>query len=160
MSKKVKKLLLFYYDLVQVTAYLEKEYKELLDDFREGDPPTVVNFLPYYEITGERKKELEAQVAKEKDIEKKSFNKIGEELGLTPSKTVILYQDYYCNKISKAIDIIQPTVSFNLRGYLYSAAKKPSDRWKLLMQDYEHLIGNLLDQECSPSMRSLVASTE
>lgn len=145
LEKKTKKLLLFYYDLVQVTAYLEREYKELLDDFRGENPPTVVNFLPYYEISQERTVELMIQIAKEKDIDKKSFNKIANELGLTPSKTVVLYQDYYCAKVEDAISVIQPTVDFNLSGYLYSSARKSSDRWKLLVKDYSGLIQNLLD---------------
>lgn len=145
MEKETRKVLLFYFDLVQVAAYLEREYKELLDDFRGNDPPTVVDFLPYYEISQERMAALEIQIAKEKDIDKKSFNKIGKELGLTPSKTVVLYQDYFHAKVKDAISVIQPTVDFNLRGYLYSTARRPSDRWKLLVQDYGGLIQNLLD---------------
>lgn len=142
LEKKTKKLLLFYYDLVQVAAYLEREYKELLDDFRGEDPPTVVDFLPYYEISPERMVELEIQIAKEKDIDKKSFNKIGKELGLTPSKTRVLYQNYYYDRVADAIKAIQPTVDFNLRSYIYGAAQKPSDRWKLLVHAYGDLVQN------------------
>ena len=142
LEKKTKKFFLFYYDLVQVTACLEREYKKLLDDFRGDDPPTVVDFLPYYEISPERMVELEIQIAKEKDIDKLSFNKIGKKLGLTPSKTRVLYQNYYYNKVADAVKAIQPTVDFNLRSYIYGAARKPNDRWKLLVHAYGDLVQN------------------
>lgn len=145
LEKKTRKLLLFYYDLVQVAAYLEREYKELLDDFRGEDPPTVIDFLPYYEISQERMVELGIQIAKEKDIDKKSFNKIGKGLGLTPSKTMVIYQDYYYARVADAIKAIQPTVDFNLRSYIYETARKPSDRWKLLVRAYGDLVQNLSD---------------
>lgn len=143
--EKIKKLLTFYYDLVQVAAYLESKYKEILDEFRAGEPSTTVDFLPYREISREQQRCLENQIVKAKDTDKKTFNKIGEAFGLTVTKTKVLYQNYYHEKIMEAVKIIQPSVDIDLLAYLYSTASRASDRWKIMVRDYGNMIPELLD---------------
>lgn len=110
-----------------------------------GEPSTTVDFLPYREISRDQQRYLENQIVKAKDTDKKTFNKIGESFGLTATKTKVLYENYYHEKIMEAVKIIQPSVDIDLLAYLYSAASRASDRWKIMVGDYGNTIPELLD---------------
>lgn len=78
----------FYFNNLYMIAYLEKTYKDVLYDYRKGEPPIFTIKVPKFrKISLSMKKKVKMA----RDIEKKTFFKIAEELDLTKEKVERLY---------------------------------------------------------------------
>lgn len=83
----------FYWNNLYVIAYLEEKYKDILYDYRRGEPPIFAIKIPKFrKISSSTKKKIEMA----KDIEKKTFIRIAQELDLTKEKVEKIYYKMDC----------------------------------------------------------------
>lgn len=145
-SERKQNILDFYLDYVQIVAYLEYgEYADILKAFRNGEHPTKVDcVIPYRNLDDTLKLDLQTKIRKAREVDKKTFQVIGNELELTPKKASHLYQGYYNKKVIEATKRIQPTVDFKFAEYLHKHAYRPQKKWELIKRDYRDFVQDLL----------------
>ena len=134
-----------YRDFKYVSAYLEKEYTEILKEYRAGESGHSARFLaelpPLIEKVSD---EMMEQVKTLREDEKKTFIEIGHEMKMTKEKAIDTYDWFYHKKWLAARDKIKNTYfdgsddHDNLRDYYnqYRTAKK---RLESIMKDYPEL---------------------
>lgn len=85
-----------YQDWFYVGAYIEKKYKSILDEYRDGEPGMPLQWLqsiPPFKAKLSQK--TVARVVEMREVEKATYQKIGEELHMTPAKARRTYQRFY-----------------------------------------------------------------
>lgn len=98
----------FYQDRAYTCAYLEKEYQDILEIYRNGEPGMPQQFIcsmpPLrYELT---EKEIRCIVAL-RETEKATFAEIAKKLGITVKKAKQVYHGYYHAQVLSLIHALQ-----------------------------------------------------
>lgn len=133
-----------YQDYRYVTAYFEKEYKDVLSKYRAGEPGLPDSFLATLPPFKEKwSKYIVSRVVKMRE-EKLSFLAIGIKLKMTQEKARDIYEWFYHKQWLAARDKVRETYFDgkddldNLRDYYkkYRTAKK---RLAAIMSDYPDL---------------------
>lgn len=129
-----------YGDLKYVSAYLEKEYTEILKEYRAGEPGHSAEFLaellpPILEVSDD----MTRQVVDLRENEKKTFIEIGRVMKMTKEQARNTYQRFYHKKWLAACDTVKETYNKdNFRNY-YNEYRMAKKRLESLMQDYPEL---------------------
>lgn len=133
-----------YQDPRYVTAYFEKEYGEILSEYRAGEPAIAEQFiqnLPPFKIKWS--KNTISRVIEMREVERKSFAEIGKEIKATKSKAEHLYEWYYhqkwltvCDKVRETYYGGQRSDDFKDHYKEYKTAKK---RLENVIKDYPEL---------------------
>lgn len=95
----------FYCSFTYACAYLEMKYKDILDEYRQGEPGMPEEFikaLPPFKKKVSGKVVL--RIVEMRDVEKATFTKIAEELHITGEKAKQEYDGYYRSKINEYIN--------------------------------------------------------
>ncbi|WP_418667004.1 hypothetical protein [Allofournierella sp.] len=134
-----------YGDYKYVSAYWEKEYTELLKEYRSGEPGHSAGFLaelppPTQEVTSL----MEQQVKRLREKEEETFAEIGREMKMTREKARNIYERFYHKKWLAARDKIRSTYNrgkderddFMDYYWKYRTARK---RFEALVRDYPEL---------------------
>lgn len=127
-----------YRDYKYVTGYFEKEYPDILTEYRAGEPglpkPFLASMPPYREAWS---KYTIRRVVKLREDEKLTYIEIGRKLKMTASSTEHIYQHYYHKKfLDLSNKIIAATGKTNLRRDYYRITRNSKKRLKLLLADY------------------------
>lgn len=135
----------FYGNAKYVSAYWEKEYTEILAEYRSGEPGYSAKFLaalplPTFEVTDD----MVQRVVTMRDKKMKSYILIGKEMGMTKEKAKAIHEHFYhekfmavCDKVSKSNYYEGITVGDLMDDYYnYKSARK---RLEAVMQDYPHV---------------------
>lgn len=101
-----------YQDKISACAYLEKEYKDILIKYRNGEPGMPEEFLAELPpLTPPLSEENIARIVELKEKKKTAFSKIAKELNITKQKAERTYNTYYhkltfetLNKLCAKID--------------------------------------------------------
>lgn len=128
-----------YQDLTYACAYLEKKYKDILIEYREGEPgmpPRFIKNMPPFRR--KLSKETIARVVELREVEKASFITIAKELRMTRAKARHTYDMFYHEKVLALFhDLLEKAESREeketIRNYFrgnYSAKK----RYEMLTQ--------------------------
>lgn len=94
-----------YEDWQYAVAYLEKSYKTILDEYRDGEPGMPADFLA--KLPPLRKKwgpKMMLKIVTLREVEKKTFIEIGRKLNITRYKAEKLYDHYYADKYYEIIN--------------------------------------------------------
>lgn len=103
--KKYNKAYDFYYDNFYLSAYLEKEYKEILEEYRKGEPGIPEEYIKKLPtLRNEPDKGEISRIVKMREEKKAKFGEIGEKFGLTKKKAKRVYEMYYHEKMLKFIE--------------------------------------------------------
>lgn len=135
-----------YGGLKYVSAYWEKEYSEILKEYRAGEPGHSDGFLaamlpPIEEISDEMVQRI--VLLREAN---QTFAEIRREMKMTEEKERDVYDDFYHMKWLEARDLVRKTYydsqddRDNLRDY-YDQYKAPKKRLEAIMGDYPELFG-------------------
>lgn len=129
-----------YQDHRYVTAYFEKEYKEILLAYRDGElgiPEYFISKMPSFRTKWSNK--TIARVIEMRELEKKSYETIGKRLRMTKFKAEDLYQSFYHKKVLDYLSIIQKETGENVWDYYFRSYYKPKTRYDMIIRDYPNL---------------------
>ncbi len=139
----------FYQTLQYSVAYLEKEYKEHLDSFRDGKPPVVFQShmdIPLFrKLTDKEILELEKCILEAREQQNRTFYDIGKEYDLTKEKVRRIYDLYYHKKINIAYDRIIQTGDSFIKKYAYNYYPIAKIKWEFISSKYKELVKDLID---------------
>lgn len=97
-----------YQDRTYACAYLEKKYKDILIEYRDGEPgmPTqfIRNMPPFKPKLSQK---TVARVIELRDVEKASFVTIAKELRMTKAKAKHTYEMFYHKQVLELINALQ-----------------------------------------------------
>ena len=97
-----------YLDKAYVCAYFEKRYKDILIEYREGEPGMPAQFIknmpPFKPKLSEK---TIARVIEMRDVEKASFVTIARELRITQAKAKHTYEMFYHKQVLALIEALQ-----------------------------------------------------
>lgn len=127
-----------YQDYKYVTAYFEKEYKNLLTEYRAGEPGLPESFLAQLPPFKEKwSKYIVSRVVKMREEEHRTFVAIGVKLKMTTQSAEHIYGHYYHEKLlalSKRI-----TAKNNLKDVhrkYFDLTRGSKKRYEMLCEDY------------------------
>ena len=130
-----------YQDWIYACAYLEKKYKDILTEYRGGEPglPTqFINNLPPFKL--KLSKKTIARVIEMRDIQKASFVTIAKELQMTQEKARATYDSFYHKQVLELIKALQEKAVSKeekdaIWNYYFTEIKSPKKRYDLLTKD-------------------------
>ena len=130
-----------YQDLSCVCGYLEKKYKDILMEYREGEPgmpPQFIRSLPPFKR--KLNKKTIARLIEMRDVEKASFITIGKKLRITPAKAKCTYKRFYHEKALALINALQEQAESEeekkaIWRYYFEKYQSPKKRYDILTQE-------------------------
>lgn len=91
-----------------VCAYLEQQYKEILDAYRAGEPGMSETFLRSLPPLKQSLSETEiSRIVELRERKRASYSVIAEEMDLTPERAKHVYHDVYRRKLSVCVHELQ-----------------------------------------------------
>lgn len=97
-----------YQDVAYACAYLEKKYKDILSEYRCGEPGMPAWFIKNMPPFRPRlNKKTVSRIVEMRETEKASFVTIGRELKLTRAKVKHTYEMFYHKKVLAIIETLQ-----------------------------------------------------
>ena len=100
-----------YQDHTYACAYLEKKYKDILTEYRDGEPGMPAQFvkgMPPFKP--KLSKKMIARVVEMREAEKASFITIGKKLRITPAKAERTYELFYHEQVLELVKALQDKV--------------------------------------------------
>lgn len=98
----------YYQDWTYACAYLEKKYKNILDEYRTGEPGMPMQFIKSMPpFKPKLSKETIARIIEMREIEKASYISIGIELHMTQAKAKHTYEWFYHQQVVELIKALQ-----------------------------------------------------
>ncbi len=129
-----------YQDWVYACAYLEKKYKDILIEYRDGEPGMPAQFIQNMPpFKRKLSKKTVARVIELREVEKASFAAIAKELRMTQAKAKHTYEMFYHKKVLALINVLlkkagskeEKTAIWDFYFRKYRSAKK---RYDMLME--------------------------
>ena len=117
-----------YQDYSYACAYLEKKYKDILTEYRDGEPDMPAQFvksMPPFKAKLSQK--MIARVVEMRETEKASFTAIGKELHITPAKAKRTYEMFYHTQALKLVKDLQDQVESD---------KEKKDIWNYYFREH------------------------
>lgn len=111
----------WYHDLTYAAAYLEKEYKTILDEYRAGEPGMPQQFIADMPPFRPELNEQEInQVVEMREVRKTSFREIANMMQMTQAKAKHVYEWFYHKQVIALIEDLQNGVnSHNERAAIW-----------------------------------------
>ena len=131
-----------YQDLAYATAYLEKNYEDILTEYRNGEPGTPKEFIQNMPpFRREVSKETIARVVEMREERRASFITIAKELHMTRQKAKKIYDLFYhdknmkiCENLAEKIESDKDKNAFML--YYIAQKRSPKKTYDMLMKDF------------------------
>ena len=97
-----------YQDYTYACAYLEKKYKDILTEYRDGEPGMPTQFIKGMPpFKPKLSKKMIARVVEMREAEKASFITIGKELRITQAKAKRTYEMFYHEQVLELVKALQ-----------------------------------------------------
>lgn len=130
-----------YQELSYACAYLEKKYKDILTEYRDGEPGMSAQFvksMPPFQP--KLSKKTVARVVEMREIEKASFVTIAEELRMTQAKAKHTYNMFYHKQVLGIIKALQETAESReernaIWEYCFRGNKSSKKRYDMLTKE-------------------------
>lgn len=135
-----------YQDWTYACAYLEKKYKDILVEYRSGEPGMPAQFIKSIPpFKPKVSKKTIARVVEMREAEKASFIAIGKELHMTQAKARHTYERFYHKQVLELIEALQEKAeSYEEKraiwDYYFRGYKTPKKRYDELMKRREDSI--------------------
>ena len=103
-----------YQELPYACAYLEKKYKDILSEYRAGEPGVPTHFIKNMPpFRPKPSKKAIARVIEMREVEKASFVTIAKELRMTRAKAKRTYEMFYHKQALAIIEALQKKATSN-----------------------------------------------
>jgi hypothetical protein len=130
----------WYRDLTYATAYLEKKYRDILIEYRAGEPGMPKEFIrnmPPFQ-PGLRKETIDC-VVRMREKEKASYIAIAKKLCMTPAKARDIYERFYHQKVLVMLKELGSRMEsyeerMALRDHYFETYKAPKKRYDALIK--------------------------
>lgn len=111
-TSQIRKVYIYAYECYQewsyACAYLEKKYKDILTEYRDGEPGMPAQFVKSIPpFKPKLSKETVARVVEMREVEKASFVAIGKELRMTQAKARHTYEMFYHKQVLELIKALE-----------------------------------------------------
>lgn len=132
-----------YYEWTYACAYLEKKYKDILNEYRNGEPGMPKQFLKSMPpFKSKLSKKIVSRVIEMREDEKASYLTIGRELHMTQAKARHTYDGFYHEQVLELIKALQEKAESNeekeaIWDYSFSRYKTSKKRYDMLMDKKE-----------------------
>lgn len=133
-----------YWDFKYVAAYYEKEYRDILTEYRAGEPGMPEKFIamlpPYIK---EISVETTNRAVHLREVEKKTYMAIGKELLLTEAKAKREYEMYYHKKVMALEDKIKDKIKDQTgKGFwdYFDTLQSSKKQYEMLIQNFPGLL--------------------
>ena len=124
-----------YQDYFYACAYLEKKYKNILIDYREGEPGIPLNFIKSMPpLKPKLSKKIVACIIEMREVKKMSYIAIGKELHMTQAKAKHTYDNFYHKQVLVLIRQLQKKATSReeekaIWEYHFRSYKTPKKRY-------------------------------
>ena len=122
-------------------AYFEKTYKDILTEYRNGEPGMPIQFIETIPpFKPKLSKKTIARVIEMREAEKASFIIIAKELRMTQSKAKHTYEWFYHKQVLKLIKALQEKAESNeeksaIWNYYFKGYKSSKKRYDMLTKE-------------------------
>ncbi len=131
-----------YQDSVYVSAYFEKEYGDILTEYRAGEPgapESVMQTLPPFHF--QFSQDITLCVVELRETYKKQYADIARELNITRAKAKSIYDAYYCTLLTELVGSLQsraktPEERKEICSYVYGGNTSCKVRYEMLKKKY------------------------
>ena len=129
-----------YQDLSYAGAYLEKKYKDILTEYRDGEPGMPTQFIrsmpPFKPKLSEK---TVARVVEMREAEKASFAAVAKELRMTRAKARHTYEMFYHKQVLELIRALEEKAESNeekraIWNYYFRGNKTAKKRYDMLTE--------------------------
>lgn len=133
-----------YKDRQYACAYLEKEYKDILTEYRDGEPGMPAKFIKRMPQFKEKLSERTvSRIIKMREAEKASFVLIAKKLRITQAKARHAYNWFYHKKVMEMVKNLQDKAESNeektaIWNYYFKTFKSSKSRYDMLKKDFEN----------------------
>lgn len=137
-----------YQDYSYACAYLEKKYKDILTEYRDGEPGMPAQFIKGMPpFKPKLSKKVIARVVEMREVEKASFIAIGKELRITQAKAKCTYEIFYHEQVLELVKALQDKVESDkekraIWEYCFRGYRSAKKRYDMLTKEQdlaEHL---------------------
>ena len=130
-----------YQERLYVCAYMEKKYKAILDEYRNGEPGMPRQFLksmPPFKL--KLSKKTIARVIEMREAQKASFVTIAKELRITQAKAKRTYETFYHKQVLELIKDLQERTESReekqaIWDYYFRGNRSSKKRYDMLMNN-------------------------
>lgn len=137
-----------YQEFSYACAYLEKKYKNILDEYRAGEPGIPAQFiesLPPFKR--ELSKKTISRIVEMREIEKATFLAIARELHITPEKAKHTYDAFYHRQVLAYVETLEKqAVSQDEKRAIWrrywGGNKSAKKRYEMILEEKRQLESN------------------
>lgn len=132
-----------YHEWTYACAYLEKKYKGILNEYRNGEPGMPKQFLKSMPpFKSKLSKKIISRVIEMREDEKASYLTIGKELHMTQAKARHTYDGFYHEQVLELIKTLQEKAKCSeekedIWKYYFGCFKTSKKRYEALMKRME-----------------------
>ena len=132
-----------YWDFRYVAAYFEKEYGDILTEYRAGEPGMPEQFIATLPpLINELSAEDIDRLIRLREDDKKTFPAIGKELLLSEARAKREYELFYHRKVLTAIDEIKEKTGDDVSGHYLELRCGSKKQFEMIRRDYPELFEN------------------
>lgn len=133
-----------YQDYSYACAYLEKEYKDILDEYRAGEPGApelLIKKLP--PLKRRLNKKTISRIIEMRETEKATYDMIAKKFHITPEKAKRTYDIFYHQKVLEHIDALEKKAkdlderAAIYRRYFGPGRKSPKNTYEMILKEIE-----------------------
>ena len=130
-----------YWDFRYVAAYFENEYRDILTEYRAGEPSMPEQFIA---TLPPLKEKINAstlnRIVQLREVEKKTYPAIGKELLLTEARARREYEIYYHKKVMRLFDMIKEIAGEAAAHYYLDLRCGAKKQLEIMRRDYPGLL--------------------
>lgn len=140
-----------YQEWTYACAYLEKKYKDILDEYRNGEPGMSTQFIKHMlPFKAKLSKKTIERIIVMRENEKLSFIAIGKKLKITQSKAMRVYEWFYHKKFLELIKVLQEKTENQeekraIRDYYFRGYKTAKKRYDMIIENNPFLSDKTLN---------------
>ena len=133
-----------YYGRLYACAYLEKEYKDILDEYRAGEPGApelLIKNLP--PLKRKLSKKTVSRIIEMRETEKATYKMIGKKFHITPEKAKRIYDLFYHQKVLEHVNALaEKAKGFHERAAIYRryfgrGRKSSKNTYEMILKEIE-----------------------
>ncbi len=129
-----------YQDYQCAAAYLEKEYRVILIEYRAGEPGMPEQFLAKLPpLRKNRSRKTIDRVIEMREVEKKTYAEIGKQLRMTRQCAEHLYQSFYHKKVLAILEHIEKETGEKVWDLYFRSSHQAKKRYEMIRRDYPEL---------------------
>lgn len=133
-----------YQDYLYACAYLEKEYKDILSEYRAGEPGApelLIKKLP--PLKRRLNKKTISRIIEMRETEKATYDMIAKKFHITPEKAKRTYDLFYHQKVLEHVDALEKKAkdlderAAIYRRYFGKGRKSPKNTYEMILKENE-----------------------